>query len=429
MPYTPLTRRRFLAASGAAIAAPMILTNPASARRVVANNQIAVGIIGMGIRGRNIFQSYLKSNERARVIAVCDCDTTRREHWQQQVNSVYNTTDCAAYLDYHELLARDDIDAVVIATPDHWHTNMCIDAAIAGKDIYCEKPLTHSLEESRLIIDAVRTHNRVFQTGSQQRSEYGHKFVQAVEYVRNGRIGTLISCHIGVGDHPVPCDLPEEPIESGLDWDRWLGPAPMRPYNSILSPRGIINHYPAWRAYSEYSGGYFADMGAHHYDIAQWGIDADTSGPFEVVPPLDPESKRGARLRFANGVEILHSGPTGTTFLGETGMLHVDRGRIVSVSANILETPIVDDDMHFPRHANHVENWLDCIHSRHKPICDVGVGARAAALCHLVNLAYLLRRPLRWDWQNWRFEEDAEANALLDRTPTPRRSGYELPEG
>ncbi|VAX38620.1 Putative NADH-dependent dehydrogenase [hydrothermal vent metagenome] len=420
----PLTRRRFLATTSVALAAPMVLANPASARRVVTNEQITIGIIGMGIRGRNIFNSYFKANDRARVLAVCDCDTIRREHWQAKINEAYATTECAVYLDYHELLARDDIDAVVIATPDHWHTTMCIDAAIAGKDIYCEKPLTHSLEESRLIIEAVRAHDCVFQTGSQQRTEYGHKFVQAVEYVRNGRIGKLISCHVGVGDHPIPCDLPEEAPEPGLDWDRWLGPAPVRPYNSILSPRGVITHYPAWRAYTEYSGGYFADMGAHHYDIAQWGIDADTSGPFEVLPPLDPASSRGAKLRFESGVEIHHGGPTGTTFVGETGMLHVDRGRIVPVPGTLFDTPIGEGDLHLPRHADHVENWLDCIHSRKRPICGVEVGARTSALCHLVNLAYKLRRPLRWDWRNWRFEDDAEANALLDCSYRP---GYELP--
>lgn len=429
MPHTTITRRRFLARTSALAAAPMILTNPASARRVVANEQIGVGFIGMGIRGRNVLNGYFKANERARVIAVCDVDTTRREHFQQVVNTRNSSTDCDAYNDYHDLLARTDIDAVVITTPDHWHTRIAIHAAHAGKDIYCEKPLTHSLEESRAIIDAVRAQDCVFQTGSQQRSEYGHRFVKAVEYVRNGRIGPIVSVNVGVGDPPRPCDLPGESIEPGLDWDRWLGPAPSRPYHSDLSPRGVINHYPDWRSYAEYSGGYFADMGAHHYDIAQWGLDADRSGPFEVLPPLDETSMRGAKLRFENGAEIIHGGPNGTTFVGTTGMIHVDRGRIVPVPENLFERPIASleedpDALHLPRHVNHVENWLDCIHSRERPICDVEVGARTAALCHLVNLAYELRRPLRWDWRSWRFEDDNEANT--HRSP-PRRLGYELP--
>ena len=419
-----ITRRNFLAQSSAFAAAPLILSNPASARRAVANEQLGIGFIGMGIRGRNVLNGYFKNNARARVLAVCDVDTARREHFQNLVNEHNSNTDCDAYNDYRDLLARPDIDAVVITTPDHWHVLQSIHAAQAGKDIYCEKPLTHSLEESRAIIHAVRAHNRVFQTGSQQRSEYDHKFCQAVEYVRNGRIGPVVSVNVGVGDAPIPCDLPGESIEPGLDWDRWLGPAPSRPYHSDLAPRGMINHYPAWRRYSEYSGGYFADMGAHHYDIAQWGIDADASGPFEIVPPLDETSMRGAKLRFENGAEIFHGGPNGTTFVGTTGLIHVDRGRIVPVPGNLFETPIGEDELHIPRHTNHVENWLDCIHSREKPICDVEIGARTAACCHLVNLAYKLRRKLTWDWRSWRFENDDEANSLL---APPRRTGYELP--
>jgi len=425
MPGATMNRRTFLAASGAAVAAPMILPAAASARRVLANEQITVGFIGMGIRGREVLGGYFLGNDRTRVLAVCDVDTTRREHFQKVVNDKYGNSDCGAYIDYLELLGRDDIDAVVITTPDHWHVPQSIHAAVAGKDIYCEKPLTHTLEESRAIIDAVRKHGRVFQTGSQQRTEYDHRFVKAVEFVRSGRIGPVVTCNVGVGDHPVPCDLPGESAEPGLDWDRWLGPAPRRPYNSTLSPRGLINHYPAWRAYSEYSGGYFADMGAHHYDIAQWGIDADASGPFEVVPPLDPASKRGACLRFESGVEIFHGGPSGTTFVGTSGLIHVDRGRLVPVPEDLFNKELADGDVHLPRYSNHVENWLDCIHSRERPICDVEVGARTAALCHLVNLCYHLRRPLRWDWRSWRFENDSEANGLLDK---PRRPGYELPK-
>lgn len=423
MQHDSLTRRKFLAAAGAAVTAPSVLP-AAFARTASRNEQITVGFIGMGIRGRNVLNGYFRNNERARVLAVCDVDTTRREHFQKEVNEAYGNADCAAYNDYHELLARDDIDAVVITTPDHWHAAMSIDAANAGKDIYCEKPLTHSLEESRAIIEAVRKHGRVFQTGSQQRSEYGHRFVTACEHVRAGRIGRLVSCNVGVGDHPVRCELPAEETEPGLDWDRWLGPAPERPYHSDLCPRGLISHYPRWRAYSEYSGGYFADMGAHHYDIAQWGIGADDSGPFEIAPPIDPESKRGSRLRFENGVEILHGGPSGTTFVGESGLIHVDRGRLSSVPGDLLEKELTDDDERLPRHENHVENWLDCIASRERPICDVEIGARTAALCHLVNLSYELRRPLRWDWRNWRFIDDEEANRRRD---LDRRPGFELP--
>lgn len=420
-----VSRRRFVGIAAAAMASPSIVRAAAGAAvSSRANERITLGFIGTGIRARNLMNGYFLKNDRVRILAVCDVDTTRREHYQNVVNENYGDTGCSAYNDYHELLARDDIDAVVIATPDHWHTIPAIEAVVAGKDVYCEKPLTHSLDESRLIIEAVRKHGRVFQTGSQQRCEYGQRFVKAVEYVRNGRIGKLLNINVGVGDPPKACDLPPEKLEPGLDWDRWLGPAPQRPYNSVLSPRGVHGHYPAWRAYWEYSGGYFADMGAHHYDIAQWGLKADDAGPVEVIPPEDNQSMRGVRLVFPGGAVVTHGGPTGTTFIGTDGMIHVDRGRLIPVPGNIFDTPIGDDDEHLPRHKTHADNWLDCIMSRERPIADVEIGARTAALCHLVNLAYRHRRPLRWDHAAWRFIDDDEANTWLD---TPRREGFELP--
>jgi predicted dehydrogenase len=418
-----ITRRQFVHASAAAAAAPLILTRPGAARRAVANEQITLAIIGTGLRAREILNGYLLGSERVRVLAVCDVDRTRREHHKGLVDEKYGNMDCAAYAADDEVYARNDIDAVIIATPDHWHATQCLHAAAAGKDIYCEKPLTHTLAEGQRLIQAVRARDIVFQTGSQQRSEYGHRFVRAAELVRAGRIGKLLNVNIGVGDPPAWCDLPEEEMEPGLEWDRWLGPAPERAYNSVLSPRGAHGHYPAWRRYREYSGGYLADMGAHHYDIAQWALGADDSGPMQVAPPNDAEAVRGATLRYAGGAPVTHGGPSGATFIGTEGMIHVDRGRLEAVPGEILETE-VDEAQRLPRNLNHMENWLDCIHSRQRPICDVEVGARTAAVCQLVNIAYFLRRRLIWDAKQWRFH-DAEANGLLDYE---RRAGYELPE-
>jgi len=429
-----VTRRRFVAGAGAAVAAPMILTGrpwamaqPAAAggAEVEANDSIPIALIGAGIRGRNMLRNAYLRDDNFRVVAVCDVDTTRREHYQNFVNEHYGNDDCAAYINYEDVLARDDIAAVVNATPDHWHTNINIHAAMAGKDIYSEKPLTKSLREGQAVIEAVRKFDRVFQTGSQQRSEFGHRFVKACEYVRSGRLGQVISINIGVNQSPIWCDLPSEDIEPGLDWDRWLGPAPQRDYHSDLAPRGVHGHYPSWRAYREYCGGYLADMGAHHFDIAQWMLDADASGPVRVLPPQETESGFGAELVYDNGTRVIHGGDADLTVVGTGGIITVGRGHLESHPANILDTPLEEGDTHLPRNANHAKNWADCIRSREKPICDVEVGARTAAVCQLVNTAYWHGKPLAWDAENWRFVDDDEANEkYLDYD---RREGYELP--
>lgn len=417
-----VSRRAFLSAAGAVAAAPMILSRRAGA--VPANDRIAVGFIGMGIRGRELLQWGWLASPDIQVIAVCDVDTTRREHRKTIVDKHYGNADCAAYVDYREMLTRDDLDAVVIATPDHWHTHQVLDACRAGKDIYCEKPLTITLREAQMMIEAVRAHDRVFQTGSQQRTEFGHRFVQATEHVRNGRIGEIISINVGVGVVPQPCDLPEEEMEPGLDWDRWLGPAPLRPYHSELSPRGVHDHYPRWRQYREYAGGYLADMGAHHFDIAHWGLKMDQSGPVRVVPPAKEDAQYGAMVIYENGVKLIHGGPSGTTFIGREGMIHVDRDRTQSVPEDLLDKPLDGGggDERLPRWDNHLANFVKCVRDRTRPICDVEVGARSVAVCHLLNLAYQHRRELRWDPQAWRFIGDAEANRWLDYD---RRAGYE----
>lgn len=423
----PVTRRQFVAAFAGAVAAPSIL--PASvlgrAGQPGANGKLGLGFIGIGIQNRYHLDSFLK-NDAVRVLAVCDVDSNRRNDAKARADKRYGNTDCAAFVDYRELLARKDIDAVVIATPDHWHASQVIDAAKARKDIYCEKPLSLNLAECRLMIEAVRKHNVVFQTGSQQRTEFDKKFVTACEYVRSGRIGKVRTVHVGLGGpSSVPCDLPDEPMEPGLDWDRWLGPAPIRPYNSILSPRGINNFYPKWRNYREYSGGMVTDFGAHNCDIAQWGLGMDASGPVEVIPPSGDRDEYGAKLVYANGVEMINSGPFGITFSGDRGQIHVWRDRLSSIGDEILKEPLTEKDVHLPRPAGHHADWLACIASRTKPVCDVEVGARSIACAHLFNLAYWHRRRLKWDPAAWNFGSDAEANSWLDYA---RREPYGLPK-
>lgn len=407
---------------------PSVLGAARATRGRRGGDVVRLGLIGMGIQNRYHLDAFMK-NPGARVLAVCDVDTTRREDAKRRADAHYGNSDCAAYVDHRELLARGDIDAVVIATPDHWHGIQVIDAAKAGKDIYCEKPLSLTIREAKAMIDAVRTHGRVLQTGSQQRTEYDGRFRRAVEYVRSGRLGTLLAVYVGVGASSVACDLPEEEMEPGLDWDRWLGPAPLRPYNSVLSPRGVNNHYPDWRKYREYSGGLMTDWGAHHFDIVQWALGADGGGPVEVHPPRDEGAAYGARLVYARPdggtVDVYHGGPDGITFVGTRGSLFVDRGRLESNPKGIVEEPLGDEDVHLAVPAtDHRQNWLDCIRTRQRPVCDVEVGARSVTVCHLANLAYWHRRPLKWDPQRWEFPGDSEANGWRD---CERRSGYELP--
>ncbi|MBN2310842.1 MAG: Gfo/Idh/MocA family oxidoreductase [Candidatus Hydrogenedentes bacterium] len=266
------SRRSFLKKVSALSAAPFILPSAIWAAESKPNARIGMGFIGMGKQSRGLLNAFLH-NDACRVLAVCDVDTTRRTDAENRVKGFYTehpdlgSAECAAYNDFRELLARNDIDAVCIATPDHWHTIPMLAALRAGMDVYCEKPLTHNIHESIEVMKAVPANHRVLQTGSMQRSM--KEFRVACELVRNGVIGKIDRVMCSFGPPGIPCDLPEEEMEPGLDWNMWVGPAPMRPYNSILSPRGMHDHFPDWRDYKEFGGGMVCDWGAHHLDIAQ----------------------------------------------------------------------------------------------------------------------------------------------------------------
>jgi predicted dehydrogenase len=330
---------------------------------------------------------------------------------------------CQVYSDFRDLLARKDIDAVVIATPDHWHTIPCILAARAGKDIYCEKPLTHNVAEGRRIVEEVAKAKVVFQTGSQQRSEFGNRFRTAVELVRNGRIGKVKTVRIGVGGPGVPCNLPTQTVPEGTDWDFWLGPAPERPYNEALCPKGVHHHFPAWRNYREFGGGGLADMGAHHFDIAQWALDMDGSGPVKVEPPAGTATK-GLRFTYANGVVMIHDEFEGERadclFEGETGKVFVSRDKLRTEPADLLQEhqrPTGRDGFIAYPSNDHRKNWLQCVRSRKPTICPAEAGHRSATVCHLGQIGYELRRALTWDPAAEKFVGDDEANRLLTREP------------
>jgi predicted dehydrogenase len=386
------------------------------------NSRLGIGFIGIGKQMRGHIGGFIGKNE-VQAIAVCDVDTNRRNDGKKQVEDAYakkTGTDykgCEAYNDFRELIARKDIDAVCIATPDHWHTIISLAAADAGKDIYCEKPLTQTIHEAKAIIAGVRKKDRVFQTGSQQRSS--REFRVACELVRNGVIGKLARVEAGFGGPGVPCDLPEEKKEEGLDWDLWLGPAPMRPYNEILSPRGVHNHFPMWRKYREYGGGMVTDWGAHHLDITQWGLGADESGPVEVIPPADWEkAQSGAKLKYANGVEVTHIVDNGVTFFGSEGEVYVNRGKFKLTLKGVEKAKFVAKEdkpslaeqldkvekeylaeakVKLYASTDHKQDFLDAIKKRSRPICDVEIGARSVIACHLTNLAYYHGKKFQWD--------------------------------
>jgi len=422
-----MTRRDFVRTS-AAFAAPLVVHRSVLGLggQSSPGSRLGLGMIGMGTMNYGHLKGFLGMGE-VQLLAVCDVDTTRRENAKKTADDAYakkkdaSYKGCAAFNDYKELLSRKDIDAVCIATPDHWHMSIAMEAVKLGKDVYCEKPLTLTIHEAKLIIEFVRKYQRVFQTGSQQRSD--KEFLKACEYVRNGRIGKVSEVDVDVGGPSKPCDLGEEPMEPGLDWDRWLGPAPKRAYHSVLSPRGVHHHFPAWRNYREYSGGGMTDWGAHHFDIAQWGLGMDESGPVEIIPPEGGGGK-GVRFVYANGVVVTHGKGGGVTFKGDKGSIFVNRGKIRSDPETILQEPLTDKDVRLYKSPGHKQDWLACIKSRKDPICRAEVGARSVTVCHLGNLAYWNKRKLKWDPQKWEFVGDAEANAWLDRE---RRAPYLLP--
>lgn len=437
-----IDRRQFLTrAAGSvfgAVGFPYIISSSAlgAAETVAPSNRITLGFIGTGKQGNEFLLSGFLNHSAAQVIAVCDVDALKRKRSRYRVEKHYAGRlskgvfkGCTAYGDFRDLLARDDIDAVVIATPDHWHGIVVIHAAKSGKDIYCEKPLSFTIAEARDMVSAVRGYSRILQTGSMQRSDYRFRF--ACELVRNGYIGEVKKVSVNIGNaasaYPIfseECYLPAEPVPDYLDWDMWLGPAPWRPYNSILSPDISNNIYPHWRNYRDYSGGLMTDWGAHHFDIAQWGLGMDETGPVEIVPP-DGKNYRELTYKYANGVTMTRrdKGRRGILFVGTEGKVEVNREYLHTWPGSLKNEQIGPNQIHLYESGDHYANWLKCIRTRSKPICDVEIGARSATVCHLGNIAYRLGRPLKWDPKNERFVNDEQADRMLSR---PMRSPWHL---
>ncbi len=416
------SRRQFLKTAATATAsAPFLLPSHLWSAETPPSARLTMGFIGMGTQSRGLLRGFLSA--QTRVLAVCDVDTTRRTDAKGKVDKTYGNTDCQAYNDFRELIARRDIDAVCIATPDHWHAIPMLAALRSGKDVYCEKPLTHNIHEAVEVIKAVDANQRVLQTGSMQRSS--KEFRVACELVRNGVIGKIQKVECSFGDPGRPCDLKEEPMEPGLDWNFWCGPAPLRGYSSVLSPRGIHQGFPAWRNYMEYGSGGVGDWGAHHLDIAQWGLGMDDSGPVEVVRAASPQAKRGAKLVYANGVTVDHTNGFGVQFVGSGGEVLVNRGKFVvrvggktvacyrgkedsdtncALQVQLAEQEYLKDaKVRLYASSNHLADFLSCVKSRKKPITSEQVGARSAICCHLLNQSYYHYASLKWDPAKFQF--------------------------
>jgi predicted dehydrogenase len=424
------SRRTFIrTVASPLIAAPFIL--PSRVWASPPSGRVTMGFIGMGIQSKYLLSKFMPL---AQVLAVCDVDTTRRTGAQESVNKYYTdnkdkgAAGCKAYTDYRELIERKDIDTVCIATPDHWHAAIVLLSLKKGKDVYCEKPLTHNIQEAIDIIKAVDKNKRVLQTGSMQRSM--KEFRVACELVRNGCIGKIDHVECSFGGPPIPCDLPEEAMEPGLDWNMWLGPAPMRPYNSILSPRGVHNFFPKWRAYKEYGTGDVGDWGAHHLDIAQWGLGMDESGPVEVR-----FTNNEAELIYSNGINVIRRDGFGIHFFGSDGEVMVNRGRFkVIVKGQTIaaftgqeskdttcpaevdkaeKLLLKDAKVRLYQSNSHYEDFMSCVASRKKPVASEQIGGRTVISCHLVNQLYFHNTPVKWDPIKLRFAEGTGDPAWL----------------
>ena len=422
------TTRNAAIATGLGVVAPNIFLNRTKAATGQNPSEfIRVGFIGVGGQGNSNLGALMKN-----AVAVCDLDQSRAQAAKERIEKT-NGRPCAVFGDYRKMLEDKSIDAVLISTPDHWHTLPAFHACEAGKDVYCEKPLTLFIDEGRVLVDVVRRTKRVFQTGSQQRSDA--KFLKGCEYVRSGRLGKIKTIKVGLPtvnylDRAKPPVVPDGPPPEGFDYDTWLGPAPKRPYNK--------NHvHYLFRFFWDYSGGQMTNFGAHHLDIAQWGLGMDESGPVEIEGSAVYNAEKhyetpetfDATYKYANGTVVHCNGggkkyPGGTTFEGELGTIFVSRGNIESTPEDILSKPLDDKSVRLYESKEHHQNWLDCIKSRKDPICNVETGHRSATVCHLGNIAIRTGKKVTWDPVKEKIVGDSE---LAKWSSRPYRAPWKLP--
>ncbi|HJP35457.1 MAG TPA: Gfo/Idh/MocA family oxidoreductase [Gammaproteobacteria bacterium] len=432
-----LTRRGFLKGAAAAGATSVFGAGSARSRivhaaalgadgNVAPSNRIALAAIGIGIQGTVNMAQFLKKKD-VQLVAVCDVDEGHRDEAKSMVDQVYGNEDCKAYSDFRELIGRDDLDAVALAIPDHWHALLATEVAKAGLDIYGEKPLARSVREGRAICDAVSRYNRVWQTGSWQRSRA--QFHRACELVRNGRIGKVHKVEVGLPDGGCLATQPVEAVPEGLDWNMWLGPAPYVPYRPFGDPSGSYKrcHFN-WRWIMDYSGGQLTDWAGHHIDIAHWGLGLEHTGPVEVEGKGDyPDdgiyntpAEYTVHCTYADGLRMTVSNarriPMGTKWHGEDGWIHVSRDGIVTEPIKILSEVIGPEEIRLYKSTDHFQDFLDCVKSRQSTITPPEDAQRSISVALLGEIAMLLGRRIRWDPENEAVVDDPSASALLGRS-------------
>jgi predicted dehydrogenase len=430
----PISRRDLLRTSGltaAAVAAPTII--PSSAMGfgdfVAPSERITLGMIGFG-NMMNGHYSRLLGDRSVQILAVCDVDRTKRENAKAKAERTYGESQqsgtykgCEAYNEHEKIMVRSDIDACFVVTPDHWHVPISLDAIRSGKDVYVEKPMTLTIREGRVLADACRRHGAILQVGSQQRSEYA--FGKAAEMVRSGWIGKVHTIYARLGTFPEGKVLPEQPIPDGFDYDRWLGPTPWYPYNDY---RVSGSYSGGWRSYWEYGSRKNGDWGAHHYDIIQWALGKDHTGPAFFFPKgYNGSPSQG--YTYTDGPTIYRDSPdtkmgTMIEFHGDKGSIGVGRGGVLkSDPADLMNAPLQPGDVHLRATEDHHRNFLKAVRTRRRTIADVEIGHRTATICHLSAISERLNRTLTWNPEIEQIVNDPAAAKWLDR---PRRAPYTL---
>jgi len=420
-----LSRRRFLGRAGLALSTPFFLTSDAlgAPEKDPASERIGLGLIGFHNMGRG----HLNKTLGMRQFEVCGCCDVDRKILAGALSTVERRAKkrVPGWGDYRRMLDAKDIDAVVIAAPDHWHALMSIHACQAGKDVYCEKPLSLTVREGRLMVEAVRRYGRVFQTGSQHRSKDHTRL--ACELVRNGRIGkvhTIRTGLAGVNWPPPPVSDSAPPPE--LDYDMWLGPAPYRAYNTKRV------HYN-FRFFWDYSGGQMTNFGHHSNDLAQWGNGTELTGPISAEGKAEYEPhgwyevprRSEAILEYANGARLIcrTGGPGGALFEGSEGRILCGYGGLEAHPRHVAAEPLGPGDLRLYRSTDHHANWAECVKARKKPICDVEIGHRSVTVCLLANTAILVGRKIHWDPDKEEIIGDEDAARMLDK---PYRAPWHL---
>lgn len=423
--------RNTAAGAAAAVAAPTVIPSSAMgfAGYTAPSERITFGMIGFGLMMKGHFGSML-GRSNVQILAVCDVDHTKRENAKKQAEAKYgqNTPSgsykgCDAYNEHEKIMERSDIDACFVVTPDHWHVPVSLDAIRSGKDVYVEKPMSLTIKEGRMLSDAVRRHGAILQVGSQQRSEYS--FGKAVEMVRNGWIGKVHTVYAQLGRFPDGKVLREESIPDGFDYDRWLGSTPWYPYNKN---RVEGNYGGGWRSFWEYGSRKNGDWGAHHYDIIQFALGMDHSGP-EFFFPQGYDDSGCQGYTYADGPTVYRDFPkrkfgSMIEFYGDKGSIGVGReGDLKSDPAELKNRPLASSEVHLRASTSHHNNFLDSIRTRKRTIADVEIGHRTATICHLSAISERLGRTLNWNPETEQIIGDAEASKWLDR---PRRAPYTL---